>query len=257
MHNRYNMLELLLEQTNFMTWASIVSLILGTVLILYYIRSKRLLDEMWEVDNYDARELKRMCTDGFKAIVEVEGIVSCDEPVTAPVSKLPCCWVRTIVECGSDKQWIKAYELINFTFFKITDKTGSVYVNPGRADIEAEEICCREIFGHESWFETVGLPDRWIEGGYRVREEVFLPGLYAFVHGQASYCDVDGKQQVMLQYPTEGYVDPNKKVFIISRKSERELTGSNNISLAICFWGSIAAFFTAAYCFLDLAGVIR
>lgn len=66
-----------------------IALVLAAVLLWYYNRSKKLLDEMWAVDTYDARELRRMCSGGFRATVEVQGNVTCDKPVTAPASTSP------------------------------------------------------------------------------------------------------------------------------------------------------------------------
>lgn len=273
---------------------SLVSLVLCLLLTWYYRNSKKLLDEMWAVDTYDARELRLMCKDNFNAIVEVDGIISCDAPITSLHSQFPCCWFRTIVKRESEKHhsititdsnghehvqaevstdWKTIFDHTFTTIFKVNDQTGYTLVDPEKADIESEKISDTIVDGPEPWFYDIGLasphaksileklflPVEWFgdsmlsdTGRYRIIEEVFFPVGNVYVLGEAtSYLD-----GALIRYPSSGYLDPKKKFFIISRKSEKQLTRSNQISTSVCFWGAIVAFLLSAYCALCALGFI-
>lgn len=242
-----------------------ISLAIAVVLMLYYHRSKMLLDEMWAVDTYESRELRRMCSDGFNAIVEVTGSVTCDNPVTSPASKLPCCWCRTIVErevervhhdkngSHTERSWEKQLDRTITSIFKVHDATGYTLVDPTHADIDTEDPYMCITTQREPWFGTAQFSDT---GNYRIREEFFLPTGNVYVLGQASSCGEGPAADVLVHYPSHGYQDPGHRFFIISRKSEKELVKTNEISLKVCFWAGVLGFFFAAYCGLHYLGVL-
>jgi len=62
---------------------------------------------------------------------------------------------------------------------------------------------------------------------------------------------------VFAHRPERGYIDPNKPYFVISRKTEKELTGYRQITVNVCFWFGIIAFLAAAFCFLEWFGLIN
>jgi hypothetical protein len=238
-----------------------ISLVLSTVLIVYYRHAKGLLDEMWAVHTYKAGELRKMCSSGFNAVVEVEGKISCENPIDAPASKLPCVWCRTKVErqmsrlSGSGKQfvWKPDYDVVLSTMFKVSDETGYTLVDPTNAEIETEKPYQLITSEREPWFESVGYSDT---GSYRITEEIFVPTGYVYVLGEAS-CTAEGPMpDAFIHYPEAGYVDPKKPFFIISRKSEKQVTQSNEFSLKICLYGGILGLFFAAYCVLSLLGIV-
>lgn len=243
-----------------------VSLVLAVALIVYYQRAKQLLDEMWAVDTYSASELRRMCSGGFDAVVEVQGQVSCDSPVTATYSQFPCVWCRTKVErqvtrvvpsrygVRTEHAWETGYDHTITAIFKVSDETGYTLVDPTDADIDTEKPYVLITDQREPWFESVGRSDT---GRYRITEEIFVPTGYAYVLGQASSCQEGVESDVLIHYPGEGYTDPKRRFFIISRKSEKEITRSKEISLKICFWAGILGFFFAAYCALHALGYAR
>ena len=244
--------------------AGAVALALSSVLLWHYLRSKRLLDEMWAVDTYEARELRRMCSGGFRAIVEIQGEITCENPVTAPASTFPCCWCRTIVEREETRVertrqgvptrnvWVKAYDRTIFALFKVNDGTGYVLVNPMEANIETEKPYQLVTCEREPWFEGVG----WSHTGrYRITETILAPTGYVYVLGQAS-CAQDGTNpEVMIHRPDEGYINPKHRVFMISRRTEKQIAESHELSLQICFWGSAVGFVFAAYCLLSLLNI--
>jgi hypothetical protein len=253
-----------LTETQVSAIAGGISLILAVALVVYYQRAKQLLDEMWAVDTYSASELRRMCSGGFDAVVEVQGQVSCDRPVTATYSQFPCVWCHTRVEremtrvaasrsgVRTTHVWETGYDQVLTAIFKVSDETGYTLVDPTRADIDTEDPYVLITDRREPWFESVGRSDT---GRYRITEEIFVPTGYAYILGEASSCQEGVQSDVLMHYPSEGYTDPGKRFFIISRKSEKEITGAKEFSLRICFWAGILGFLFAAYCALHALGM--
>lgn len=233
--------------------ASLISLALFAALMWYYLNSKRVIDEMWTVDTYEAAELIQLCKGDFNAIIEVQGAVSCDKPVIAPVTKLPCCWYHTKIMreegSGNNATWVTEMDETRFAIFKIEDKTGSTLVDPTNADMDTTTIYNSITYGNKSLLEKILANDA---DRYHVTEEIFSANGYAYVLGQAS--DVGGR--VLVHYPGTGYLDPKRKFFIISRKTEKELTQEKHITVSICFWFSIVAFLSAVYFACVAAGVL-
>lgn len=247
-----------------------IALICCAILAFYYFRSKQLIDEMWSVQTYDSTELKRMCRDGFDAIVEVQGAVACDKPITSPVSKLPCCWYHIKVRrqeedrygsiddifheakhiSSADAGWITEMDQTYAAIFKVEDKTGYTLVDPTGADVEAIEVFNGIVKRDTSWLEAFISSNA---GKYHVTEEVFLPTGYAYVLGQATKVTDD----VMIHKPEHGYIDPDKRFFMISRKTEKELSNYKQITTSICFWFGVVALFTAVFCFLEGFGIVQ
>ena len=244
-----------------------IALLCSATLFYYYVRSKRLLDEMWSVKTYESTELKRMCADGFNAVVEVQGAVSCDKPVLSPVGQVPCCWLRVKVrrEQGQsnsivgalaevsaavlETNWITEMDRTYSAIFKVEDKTGYTLVNPECADVETIKLFDGVVTRGDSWLERLITPGA---GRYHVTEEAFLPTGYAYVLGQATKVTDD----VMMHYPARGYIEPGKRFFIISRKTEKELSGFNQITVSVCFWFGVLAFFASVFCLLVGLGLI-
>ena len=268
------------DSTIFLT-ASLISLILCLMLIWFYRNSRQMLDEMWAVHTYDARELRLMCKDGFAATVEVVGDISCDNPMTSLAAKIPCCWFRTIVKrerkshsrSGVKLEWDVIFDHTFSAISKVTDQTGYTLLDPMNADVDSEHACDWILDKTQPWFYDLGitssrvkstldllnLPSGWFDnsmlsdtGQYKITEEVFLPMGQVYILGEA-ICHEDG---ALIHCPSKGYVDPKKKFFIISRKSEKQLAKSNQTSISICFWSAIIAFLLSAYCALCASGLI-
>lgn len=244
-----------------------IMFILSVLLMVFYHRSRRLLDEMWAVDMYTASELRKMCSDGFRATVEVQGNITCDTPVMAPASNLPCCWCRTRVDREDEyvvmtkygpqtqRRWEAAYDHTLTTLFKVNDVSGWTFVEPTNADIDTEDPFETVVMAREPWF---GVEVRQSDTGrYRIREEIFIPTGYVYVLGQATNCQEGPVSDVIIHDPGEGYTDPKHPFFIISRKSEKQLTEINEFSTGICFWVAIVGFLFAAYCVLHSFALIH
>jgi len=240
---------------------AVISAVLGIILLVYYHQSRSRTTELSTVHSYDASELRRMCSDNFNAIVEVQGEVSCDKPVIAPTMKVECCWCKTVIErevreSRGRASWESVSENTLSAVFKITDGTGHVLVYPEQADIEAEKPYRIIVDNNDSILDSLAHLFSYETGRYRITEEVFLPTGYAFVLGRATNCGQGTNPDVMISYPKHGYADPNHKYFIISRKTRNQLEAEESISLKVCLWGSVAAFLFAAYCGLCALGVL-
>lgn len=262
------------SQDAFLLYAGVgaVLFVVCLVLALGYRNAKQFLDELWAVDTYEARDLRRMCKGGFDATVEVQGMVSCSQPLVSLAAQVPCCWfhtkvereerkTRTVTDTDSDGrrhirnetyyEWETEFDRTFTTIFEVRDETGVTFVDPDRADIQTETVFSREVSQRQPWFDSsIGFSDT---GDYRISEEAFLPERYAFVIGEAS--ERDGG--VVLHYPKKGYLDPRRRHFVISRKTENELVKSKQTTASLYLWSSVAAFLCAIVCLLIAAGVIR
>jgi len=215
------------------------SIVAGLICFYFYNKNKKLLEEMWAVDTYSAKNLRRLVKGDFEATVEVQGTVSCEKPVVSMAANIPCCYYHTSVErqdrrtrtvtsgSGSSRRtrtetyyvWVEEMDEKISTLFEVRDETGDTLVDPTRASIDTEKVVDEIVRHKEPWFEQrVRNSDT---GKYRIRESVVKPEGFVYVLGQASATKEGG---ALIQYPKKGYMDLKKKFFIISRKSEKELT---------------------------------
>jgi hypothetical protein len=248
-----------------------LSLLICLILFVVFRKKKKLLEEMWAVDTYTAKDLRRLVKHQFDATVEVEGQVSCDDPVVSSAARVPCCYVhttvsrqerktRTMTERGSDGRNISREETYHdwtvdlneksSAIFKVQDETGYTLVDPTDARIDLETVYDAQISHTEPWFEGhVGQSDT---GLYKIHERAFLPEGFVYVLGRAT----DTEEGVaMIRSPEKGYMDPKKKFFVISRKNEKELTQSQQKKARRLFWLSTVFLSIALYClfaYLDI-----
>lgn len=237
-----------------------ISLIVGCIMVYYYFRSKRIIDEMWAVKTYGARELRMMCSSGFNAVVEVEGIVECDHPLITPAAKIPCCWYHIKIEremYGSkgSTHWISAFEDTKSTIFKVCDKTGFTLIEPMRAEVDAACVYFDTAF-RDTVYEinnNISLSDT---GQYRITEEALHDGGYVYVLGTAQCIQQGSSSDVVIRKSEQGYID-QKGHFIISRKSEKELTKQYGLSVSICYYLAAISFAVVFFCILCITGIIK
>ena len=149
--------------------------------------------------------------------------------------------------------WVKDSDSTLAAVFKVNDSTGYTLVNPIGAQIDTEKPYSLVTNQRETWFEGVGWSDT---GMYRITETIFVPTGYVYVLGQASCAGEGTEPDVLVHCPGEGYTDPRKPVFIISRKTEKQITESNELSLRICFWGGMIGLLFTAYCALSALGLL-
>ncbi|UCE40166.1 MAG: hypothetical protein JSV17_11945, partial [Candidatus Aminicenantes bacterium] len=240
------------------------SLLICLILFFVFRKTKKLLEEMWAVDTYTAKDLRLLVKHRFDATVEVEGQVSCDDPVISLAARIPCCYAhttvsrqerktRTVTGRGSDGRshsreetyydWTIDLNETSSAIFKIQDKTGYTLVDPTDARIDLETVYDEQISHREPWFESsVSFSDT---GLYKIHERAFLPKDFAYVLGRATSTE---EGQALILAPEKGYMDPKKKFFVISRKSEKELTRSKQKKARWLFWLSAVFFSIALYC---------
>lgn len=231
-------------------------------LILYFIRKgqMRLLEEMWAVDTYTAKELGRMVKGQFDATVEVEGTISCDKPLTSLAAAIPSCYYKTTVfsekkgirqvhekdssgrshtKVETEYKWIPEIAAEEWTMFKVHDKSGFTLVDPRKANIDTEPVHSADLSQRLPWFENrIGYSDT---GKYKIEERSLRPEGYVYVLGRATE-DNDGP---LIHHPEKGYMNLKKKVFLISRKSEKELTTKRAKTVRILTWVSAVLFLAA------------
>lgn len=247
--------------------AGFLMLLPSGVLLYYYFRSRQLLDEMWAVKTYEAAELKGLCEGGFDATVEVQGVVSCDKPLTSFATGVPCCWfhikVRREAEkssladvvadqrtVGPDANWVTDMDRCYSAVFKVEDKTGYTLVDPEGADIESITAFDGIVTRAQPWFEHLVSGN---SGRYHVTEEVFMPTGYAYVLGKAT----SAGDHVLIHCPDKGYISPGKPFFVISRKTEQELNNYRGITVHVCLFFGIPALFASALFILQGLGLAR
>jgi hypothetical protein len=238
-----------------------ITFVLGAILTFYFYRAKAELNEITTVHSYQSGELRRLCSDGFDAIARIEGKVSCDNPLKSSFLGLDCCWYRTKVEReeehwtrnGMERTWYECSDETRSTVFKLSDEIGHVLVDPTRAEIQYEQPTVEIVDSSQPWFTNVL---RSQTGRYRITEMVFLPGGHAYVLGQATAMQQGPEPDALIHYPTQGYVDPRRKYFIINRRTEAELVGEESLTLKICLWLSVLAYAFAAYCALGWLRIV-
>lgn len=267
----YSFLEFILKPIVFLIVGSI-SLLVCLILFFVYRKIKKLLEEMWAVDTFTAKDLRRLVKHQFDATVEVEGQVFCDNPVISLAARIPCCYVHTTVsrqerktrmvtERSSDGRshsreetyydWTVDLNETSSVIFKVQDKTGYTLVDPTGARIDLETVYDKQVQHREPWFgNSIGQSDT---GLYKIQERTFLPKGSVYVLGRA----IDTEDGVaLIRLPEKGYMDPKKKFFVISRKSEKELARSKQKKARWLFWLSIAFLSIVLYCLLAYLDIL-
>jgi E3 Ubiquitin ligase len=187
-------------------------------------------------------------TDVFAQVVEVVGTIECDAPLTSPVGSKPCVsytytltreYEEDVTETDAQGKQTSSVQKKSETLqsetkqveFWVRDATGRVRVVPDGAEVDLSES--NERF--ESAY-AAGGKTRTI--GRRHRETLLPVGVQVFILGTA--VDRAGSPAIT-KSPKEGK-------FLISRKSERELTqdaaGSAKgytIATAVCGVGGLLA----------------
>lgn len=188
---------------------------------------------MSATDTYTAQMLNDLYTrvaaavggDALAEQCEVEGVIECDAPLTAPLSGTMCvAYTHTVVReyeeqvTTTDQQGNKetrtqqGSETVENDSrqvpFWVRDATGRVLVSPEQAELDLVDTGDR----YDAAAPTSGLPRTL---GHRHHEQALPVSTRVYVLG----CAVDGQGQPMIgRNPRDG-----KQKFIISRRSEREL----------------------------------
>ncbi len=258
----------------------LVGLIIGAILIgvgvlLIFLRTKKqgMLLEIKSIQTSTAKELTEMCasinqelgtTGGFRQLAEVKGIIKCDTPLTAELSKQPCVYYDMKVEERYEETYwdkdangnqVRKTRTGNTTVssnsqrvnFYVEDATGRIQVNPNGADIDPVQVVnkyephtanqTRISFGGFSLNLTAGSTgDRKILG-YEYTEKIIPLDRSVYVLGEAT----DSSGALMIQQPQE-----KGKPYIITLKSEEELTKSTESAIKGFMIGAIVCWVLGA-----------
>lgn len=237
-----------------------VSLVLGLVMVYYYFRTKHLMDEIWAIKPYTARDLRLMCSGGFEAIVKVEGIIECIDPLISPAAHVPCCWYHLKIEWEEEidenqGRQLAVYEESKSTIFKVCDKTGFILVNPEGAEIDVVDDYFDTVYKPKALeiSDKIGIS---YDGNYKITEEILHDSGYICIIGQARCTQGGTSPDAVISKPNHGYVN-KKGHFIVSRRSDRELTRQYGISVSVCYYMAAISFAVSLFSILCLSGVIH
>ncbi len=220
--------------------------------VLFIFLRKKAQDQLLEikfVKTSTAAELAEMAasikqelgTGGFRQQTEVKGVIKCDQPLTGELSKQACVYYsmsvseryeETYYERDAQGNQVRRTRTGSTTVasnsqrvpFHVQDDTGKVLVNPNDASIDAVKVISKYepgsrqtiSFGSFRFNISGGSSDRRILG-YEFEESIVPLDRRVYVLGEAS----DSSGELMVQKPED-----KKKPFIVSLKSEEELTRS-------------------------------
>lgn len=235
-----------------MMFGGIVLLIIAAVCYFFGRGQKNKLDSMNATDMYSSQ----MLTDLHQKVVqnlggealaetcEVEGVIECEVPLTAPLSGTPCVAytlavmreyeedvTRTDANGVKTTSVQKSSESVESNTHKVDfwvrDETGRTLVRPEQADLDLVQT--KEHFQPfaangtvlDLGFLKIPLPrgdgGRRRTIGYRSTETILETGIRVYVLGCAS--DYNGQ-------PAIAYNERKKNKFIVSRRTERDLANS-------------------------------
>jgi hypothetical protein len=195
---------------------------------------------------------------GFRQAAEVKGVVRSDQPLTSELGKHPCVHYEMRVEERYEETYTEkdaqgtvqrktrtgnvtvASNTQNIPFF-VEDATGRVLVRPDGANIDPVQMISkyephanqtRLTFGGFTFNVAHTKGDRRILG-YQFTEKIVPLDRPVYVLGEAS----DASGELAIQKPSE-----SGRPFIITLKSEEELTRSTESSIKMLFVGAIVCF---------------
>lgn len=188
---------------------------------------------------------------------EIKGKIECDRPIKSEIAGAECVYYamkvarkyeETYYITDKDgrrmRQTRTATEILasnrRSVPFYVNDGTGRIKVDPGKAEIIAEKILSRfEPHTGSGGVIRIGsfsfnIPSGFMGGdrrtlGYSFEEEAILTGRDVYVLGEVS--DADGELCIQRA--------PEQGKFIVSAKSEEELTGQIQKEITLMIVGSI------------------
>ncbi len=240
---------------------------IGALLVMQRRKAQDKLLEIKSTQTSTAKDLTDMCRTiseelgtkgGFKQQSEVKGFVKCDQPLTSELAKQPCVYYAMTVEERYEETYMEkdaqgtmqrktrtgattVASNSQRVHFQIEDETGRITVNPNNANIDPIQVISKyEPYANRNSISfgafTFQVPSRSGDRhilGYQFTESLIPLNRRAFVLGEAS----DGSGELMIQAPSE-----KGKPFIITLKSEEELTKATESSIAMLFYGAVACF---------------
>ena len=230
-----------------------IALIIVAVICFFFARGQaNKLAEMNAADTYNSRMIEELHhkvveTLGGEALAEtceIEGVIECEAPLTAPLSGTPCVAYtlnvvreyeedvtttdsqgKTTTSVQRSSETVESND--NKVDFWVRDDTGRTLVRPEQADLDLVQT--KETFQPfvpsvktlDLGFLSIPVPvvqsGRRRTLGYRSTEQILETGIRVYVLGCAS--DHNGK-------PAISYNPRKSQKFMVSRRSERDLANS-------------------------------
>ena len=211
-----------------------VMLVAGIALIVVGRYKRAILTAILETHSYSAHDLAQLCRDDFSALVEVQGVVKCAQPILSPISETECVWYHTDVRrrrgSGNRTWWERAYDDSLGVVFEVHDDTGVCYVDPDGARVDT----LTAIDGFDAAVPKLGLGPGWGTLGYRVIEKILPLDFAVYVFGQADYDE--SLKGPILRFPGDRCLGPERKGFLISFRSQREIVQARETAIAWYWW---------------------
>jgi hypothetical protein len=243
--------------------------LIGLSVLLIFLRKKSQ-DKLLEIKSTQtstAKDLADLCqsvkdgignSGGFKQLSEVKGVVKCAKPLNGELSKQPCVYYAMDVSERNEETYYEKDSKGNSVrrtrtgstsvasnsqsvHFEVEDTTGRITVNPNGADIEPVQVVSKYepstqgrssiSFGSFSFNVGRSSGDRKILG-YEFTEKIVPLDRRVYVIGEAS----DSSGELMIQQPSE-----KGKPFIITLKSEEELTKGTESNIKAMLYGAIGS----------------
>lgn len=243
--------------------------LIGLSILLIFLRRKSQ-DKLLEIKSTQTsstKELVDLCqsvkdgignSGGFKQLSEIKGVVKCAQPLNGELSKQPCVYYAMDVSERYEETYYEKDSKGNSVrrtrtgstsvasnsqsvHFEVEDTTGRITVNPNGADIDPVQVVSKYepstqgrnsiSFGSFSFNVGRSSGDRKILG-YEFTEKIVPLDRRVYVIGEAS----DSTGELMLQQPSE-----KGKPFIITLKSEEELTKGTESNIKALLFGAIAS----------------
>ncbi len=187
--------------------------------------------------------------------VEVKGKIHCDRPLTSGLSETPCVYYETKVvreyeetytDSDGDRRTRRGSDTVSSNKqsmpFWIEDSTGRIEIEPEGADIDTIQMMnefrpdggggSQISFGNINFSVNLNSGSGGRTIGYRFEEKI-LP-LDRRVYVLARVSDHSGRSTLVK--PTE-----SGQVFLISLKSEEQLTASSQKNADLTFYGMFAS----------------
>jgi hypothetical protein len=266
----------------------LVLLALAAGLLIAASSQKKRLDLMSTTETATAAELRSLAESvaseigagSFNQMVEVKGVIRCDQPLQAELTGAPCVhysmqvireYEETYWETDSNRNQVRRQRRASETVaqntrscpFEVEDATGRVGVDPTGASIIAEKVCDRFEAGEPrsgslsigGWRLDLGFA--LTDGGrrtlgYRYEEKIVPIGKPIYVVGEAT--DTGG--QIVVRKPaTAARGGKPAAGFLVSIKSEEQLTHAARRNAKWLVAGTVVS--AAAGALMVVLGLVR
>jgi len=246
--------------------AGIVLIVIGVILFVVRSLNKKKLFNIKATQTLKTNEIADLCNSvkdeigpgSFNKVLEVKGVIKCDNPLTAELSGQNCVYYsmsvtreyeETYTDYDQNKRPVqrtrRGSDVISSNSqsvqFFVEDDTGKILVNPNSASLDTVKSVDKfdpagasmnalSFGSFNISIPSLGAGRRTL--GYRYVEEIIPLNRKVYVLGEAS----DSSGELMVQKPKD-----KKENFLISLKSEEELVSGVENIIKWTLIGAIAA----------------